>query len=112
MLNINKDGKFFEKGNARTRLHDIVSRIEARSEVMKIDIELDVNTDIYPMEKEAYYSMVLANSVNLDGSEEFDILRYDHQSGNAHDGHGSLLDQYQYVMQGKVFKYTINNQKM
>ncbi len=45
---------------------------------MKIDIELDVNTDIYPMEKDAYYSMVLANSVNQDGSEDFDILRYDH----------------------------------
>ena len=55
-----------------------MSRIEAKSEVMKIDIELDVNTDIYPMEKDAYYSMVLASSVNSDGSEDFDILRYDH----------------------------------
>ena len=74
----------------------IVSRIEAKSQIMKIDIELDVNTDIYPMEKDAYYSMVLANSVNQDGTEDFDILRYDHQgsSGAAHDGHGSLLDQY------------------
>ena len=82
---------------------------------MKIDIELDVNTDIYPMEKDAFYSMVIANSVNLDGSEDFDILRYDHQGsagGAAHDGHGSLLDQYQYVMQGKVFKYALKDQKM
>ena len=88
-----------------------MSRIEARSEVMKIDIELDVNTDVYPMEKDAYYSMVIANSVNLDGSEEFDILRYD-AAGGASDGLGSLLDQYQYAMHGKVFKYSINNQKM
>ena len=80
---------------------------------MKIDIELDVNTDIYPMEKDSYYSMVIASSVNLDGSEEFDILRYDHAgAGGAHDGHGSLLDQYQYVMHGKIFKYAINNQRM
>ncbi len=64
----------------------------ARSEVMKIDIEFDVNSDIYPMEEGSYYSMVLANSVNLDGSADFDILRYDNQSGSAHDGHGSLLD--------------------
>ncbi len=92
----------------------LVSRIEAKSQIMKIDIELDVNTDIYPMEKDAYYSMVLANSVNQDGSEDFDILRYDHQGagGAAHDGHGSLLDQYQYVMQGKVFKYALKDQKM
>ena len=91
-----------------------MSRIEAKSEVMKIDIELDVNTDIYPMEKDAYYSMVIANSVNLDGSEEFDILRYDHFGGGSagQDGHGSLLDQYQYVMHGKVFKYAIKDQRM
>ncbi len=55
-----------------------VSRVVARSEVMKIDVEFDVNSDIYPMEEGAYYSMVLANSVNLDGSSDFDILRYDH----------------------------------
>lgn len=57
----------------------VVSRITAKSEVMKFEVELDVNTDIYPMELDAYYSMVLATSVNLDGSEGFDILRYDHQ---------------------------------
>ena len=55
-----------------------MSRVVARSEVMKIDVEFDVNSDIYPMEEGAYYSMVLANSVNLDGSSDFDILRYDH----------------------------------
>ena len=54
-----------------------MSRVVARSEVMKIDIEFDVNSDIYPMEEGSYYSMVLANSVNLDGSADFDILRYD-----------------------------------
>ena len=43
----------------------IVSRIEAKGD---IDVELDVNTDIYPMEKDAYYSMVIASSVNADES--------------------------------------------
>ncbi len=76
---------------------------------MKLDVEFDVNSDIYPMEEKAYYSMVVANSVNLDGSADFDILRYDHQSGAAHDGHGSLLDQYQYAMQGKIFKYNLSD---
>ncbi len=91
---INRDGKFFEK----------VSRVEAKSEVMRIDVEFDVNTDIYPMEKDSYYSMVIASSVNTDGSEEFDIVRYEHQQQDG--GHGSLLDQYEYAMQGKVFKYS------
>ena len=77
VTNINKDGKFFEKGIIYTNLtYSIVSRIEARSEVNKLEIELDVNTDIYPMEKDAYYAMAIASSVNLDGSEEFDLFRY------------------------------------
>ena len=54
----------------------IVSRILARSEVNKFDIELDVNTDIYPMENQAYYAMALASSLNADSSEEFDVFQY------------------------------------
>ncbi len=89
-----------------------MSRVKATSEVMKLEIELDVNTDIYPMEKDAYYSMALASSVNLDGSEDFDVVRFEHQGSGGTEGHGSMLDQYQYVMHGKIFKYNINNQKM
>ena len=63
------------------------------------------------MEKDAYYSMVLASSVNTDGSQEFDILRYDHEGSGGQDGHGSLLDQYQYVMHGKVFKFDTKDRR-
>ena len=69
-----------------------MSRIEAKSEVNKFDIELDVNTDIYPMENQAYYAMALASSLNPDGSEEFDVFQY--QNEGAQGGMGSLLDQY------------------
>lgn len=55
---------------------NLVSRIHAESEVNKFEVQLDVNTDLYPMEKEAYYAMCLASSINTDGSEDFDILRY------------------------------------
>ena len=88
----------------------IVSRIEAKSEVNKLEIELDVNTDIYPMEKDSYYAMALATSLSPDGSEEFDIFQY--QNEGAQGGMGGLLDQYHYVMHGKVFKYVINKDKM
>jgi hypothetical protein len=64
------------------------------------------------MEKDAYYSMVIASSINTDGSEEFDIFRYQHEGSTGADGLGSLMEQYQYVMHGKVFKYTIDNDKM
>ena len=99
---VNKGGKTFEK----------VSRVEAKGQVMNIDVELDVNTDIYPMEVDSFYTMVLASSVNSDGTEDFDILRYDHEGSTGADGHGSLLDKFDYVMHGKIFRYNINNQKM
>lgn len=70
--------------------YSLVSRISARSEVNKLEIELDVNTDIYPMEKDAYYALAIASSVNMDGSEDFDYMRYQNEGGK--DGHGSLLD--------------------
>lgn len=82
---------------------------------MNLDIELDVNTDIYPMEMDGFYTMLLASSINADGTEDFDVLKYDHQSaaaGGVGDGHGSLLDKFDYVMHGKIFKYTPNQGKM
>lgn len=69
-----------------------------------------MNTDIYPMEKGSYYAMALASSLNQDGSEDFDIFQY--QNEGAQGGMGSLLDQYQYVMHGKIFKCHINKDKM
>lgn len=98
--------------NNKNNSNLIVSRIEAVSEVNKLEIELDVNTDIYPMEKDGYYAMVIASSINQDSSTEFDFLRFNSEAGASADGHGMLLDQYQYVMNGKVFKYTLNNNKM
>jgi hypothetical protein len=56
-----------------------VSRILAHSKVNKLQIELDVNTEIYPMEENAFYKMVIASSVNSDGSDQFDIIRYENE---------------------------------
>ncbi len=42
----------------------------------KLDIELDVNTDIYPMQKDGSYALVIANSLTADGNEEFDLFRH------------------------------------
>ena len=92
---INKDGKVFDK----------VSRISAQSKVNKLQIELDVNTDIYPMDAGAYYKLLLASSVNADGSDNFDIVRYENEGAQA--GMETLFDQYDYVMHGKVFKYQL-----
>lgn len=78
----------------------------------KLSIELDVNTDIYPMEEQAFYKLVLATSVNADGSDTFDVIRYETE-GSAN-GLGALIDQYEYVMHGKIYKYQLEeaDQKM
>ena len=82
-----------------------MSRISAKTKVNKLEIELDVNTDIYPIDKDSYYSLVLASSVNADGSDQFDIIRFENEGSQG--GMGMLIDQYEYVMHGKVFKYSI-----
>ena len=88
----------------------LVSRIAARSQVNRLEIELDVNTDIYPMAQNEFYKLVLASSVNADGSDNFDIIQYENQ-GSASGGMGALIDQYEYVMHGKIFKYQLDDQQ-
>ena len=56
----------------------------------KLKITLDINSDIYPMEERANYDFVLASSVNADGSDTFDIIRYETE-GSAN-GLGQLID--------------------
>ncbi|TNV71798.1 hypothetical protein FGO68_gene17793 [Halteria grandinella] len=66
------------------------------------------------MDVDSFYTLVLASNINGDGTKDFDILRYDHEAGAGApgDGHGSLMDKYDYVMHGKIFKYSINNQRI
>ncbi len=82
-----------------------VSRIAATSKVNKLSIELDINTEIYPVDEGAFYKLVIASSVNADGSDTFDIIRYENEGSSS--GMGSLIDKYEYVMHGKVFKYQL-----
>ena len=55
----------------------------------------------------SYYALVLANSLTADGAEEFDLFRQG-TGGTAGapgaDTGSNLIDQYQYVMHGKIFE--------
>ena len=62
------------------------------------------------MEEHAFYKMVLANSVNTDGSDIFDVMRYENEGSGT--GMGTLIDQYEYVMHGKIFKYSLEATKL
>ena len=54
-----------------------------------------------------FYKLVLASSVNADGSDNFDIIEYENQG--AASGMGALIDLYEYVMHGKIFKYQLDD---
>jgi DNA-directed RNA polymerases I, II, and III subunit RPABC3 len=48
----------------------VVSRIEARSEQFDMYMQLDINTEIYPMHVGEKFTMVLAPTLNLDGTPD------------------------------------------
>jgi len=44
-----------------------VSRIEAKGEILEMDLSLDVNIDIFPMEVGDKFKMLLSDTLSLDG---------------------------------------------
>lgn len=91
---IDKDGKVFEK----------VSRIAGKGDDTKCHIELDVNSDIYPMSVGSLYEIAISKSLQIDGTST-----PNHFSIETFQKKNSLLEKYDYVMYGKVFKYSEDN---
>jgi len=84
---IDKDGKKFEK----------VSRINGVSENYEMELILDVNVDIYPIEINSKLSFALASTLDLEGAPDDGVFNQTNKP--------SLMDKYEYVMYGKVFKF-------
>jgi len=84
---IDPDGKKFDR----------VSRLHCESESFKMDLILDVNTQIYPVDLSNKFRMVIATSLREDGvpdDGEYDPI----ESGP------SRADNFEYVMYGKVYR--------
>lgn len=73
---VNPDGKKYDK----------VTRIEARSEKCDMFMQLDVNTEIYPIDKEERFLVALSTTLSLEGGQK------------------SLADKFEYIMHGKLYK--------
>ncbi|KAG2436434.1 hypothetical protein HXX76_006737 [Chlamydomonas incerta] len=74
-----------------------------------MDLHIDINTELFPLQRNDKFSLVLAWTINLDatpGSEKYDA------DFPAISGRRTLMDNYDYVMHGKVFKYKDNNMKV
>ena len=87
---LDKEGKVFDK----------ITRIEGTTTDNSCNIILDVNSDIYKISKDKHYALLLTKSLYPDGatSNQFNYELYLKKN--------SLLENYEYVMNGKVFKLT------
>ncbi|KAL7199708.1 hypothetical protein ACSBR2_021917 [Camellia fascicularis] len=54
----------------RKVIYHKVSRIEAVSEQLDMHMQLDVNTEIYPLHDEEKFMRVFASTLNLDGTRD------------------------------------------
>lgn len=91
ITSIDKEGKVFDK----------VSRIEANADYSKCNITLDINSDLYPISKDSLYKIAITKSVYTDGSPSPNAFSYDVFSKK-----NTLIEKYDYVMYGKIFKYS------
>lgn len=96
---IDTDGKKFDK----------VSRIECKSENYEMDMILDVNTDIYPIEVNDKLIIALSTSISLDNSTQSHPATFDRKLGTSQKP--SLMDNYDYVMYGKIYKHKTDKSK-
>lgn len=84
---IDPDGKMFDR----------VSRLHCESESFKMDLILDVNTWVYPIELGDKFRLVLAVTLREDGypdSGEYNVAEVE----------GSRADSFEYVMHGKIYR--------
>ena len=94
-IDVDPDGKKFDR----------VSRFVCRSTPYgDSELTLDVNVDVYPIEVGTKFTLVLASTLNTDGSPE-DPTTFD-QSRNKE----TLADEYEYVTHGKCYKKTEPNE--
>ncbi|GMI24795.1 hypothetical protein TeGR_g6048 [Tetraparma gracilis] len=90
---LNPEGKKFDK----------VNRIAGTGTSFQTSLLLDTNSQIYPLAAGERITLVLASTLSLTGSP--DDGGYNQSIAGGRDQVGSLADQYEYVMHGKVFVY-------
>ena len=97
---------------------DRVSRLHCESESLKMDLILDINSWIYPMELGDKFRLVLANTLREDGFSDtgtlcdwFDFVQKPEfwklfliGEWNPLDQGSSRADSFEYVMHGKIYR--------
>ncbi|XP_076226395.1 DNA-directed RNA polymerases I, II, and III subunit Rpb8 isoform X1 [Nomia melanderi] len=76
----------------------MLSRLHCESESFKMDLILDINSWLYPMELGDKFRLVLATTLREDGYPDGGEWNATEQEG------GSRADSFEYVMSGKVYR--------
>mmetsp|Transcript_4634 Transcript_4634/g.6377 ORF Transcript_4634/g.6377 Transcript_4634/m.6377 type:complete len:145 (+) Transcript_4634:28-462(+) len=74
-----------------------VNRIYCKGMTYEMDLILDINCEIYNLKEGEKISVVLAKTLNIDGSLDDGSYRTDDEP--------TLLDNYEYAMHGVVYRY-------
>ena len=85
---LNPDGK---------KVFDRINRIAATGTTFECDLLLDINSEIYSVMEMSKVTLCLASTLHLDGSPA------DHLNYTRNENEPSLMDNYEYVMHGRVF---------
>ncbi|ODQ51461.1 DNA-directed RNA polymerases I [Saitoella complicata NRRL Y-17804] len=80
---------------------DRVTRISASTADKDIEIELDINSEIYPLEEGRKVRLVLAKALALDGSRDVNA----EGRGWRETSEVTLAEEYEYVCYGKVYRH-------
>jgi DNA-directed RNA polymerases I, II, and III subunit RPABC3 len=75
-----------------------VSRIKGSSPSSDLNLILDINSELYPLEKGQHISLNLSSTLRLDGKE-------DKGWRDLSKGEPTLADDYDYVCYGKVYRF-------
>ena len=94
---IDKDIKVFDK----------VQRCEGVTRDTNYYITMDINSEIYPMKVDSAYNIVLAKSIYNDGSPTPKDFNYELFASSK----STLMDNFDYVMCGKVFQFSKETDK-
>lgn len=101
------DAQLFEERftitNVNTGNYDRIARLTADrhgTQQETMTMKLDVNSDLFTITEGDQMSVMLATSLNLDGSKEESDQSWRPQQGP------SLADNWEYVMHGKIFDFS------
>jgi DNA-directed RNA polymerases I, II, and III subunit RPABC3 len=85
---------------------DKVSRIDAKSENYETTLTLDINMELYPLRTSERVRLLLASKLGGDGENDSTVEGYDPSRPLP-----DRADAFDYIMYGKIFKYSESNGK-